>query len=347
MSPLRWIILAVVVVVVLAVGGPFFYIHVIEGSAPSKFSLSSLPGGGGPSVPLDGTWSISSGSQVGYRVTEVLFGQNNTAVGRSSAVKGSISISGAKVTSGSFTVDMSTVKSDQGSRNRQFQGPLLEVSRFPTATFKLTKSIDFGTPPADGVVKDVTGTGDLTLHGVTKTVSIPLQVRHQGATISVVGSTNIVFADYSIADPSTLFNGITTQNHGTLEFELSFAKGSSSSATSAAPTTTLDQAAAQAAFAQCMTQHGAQVPTGFGGGGAPGGGGSGGGGGGPGGGGFGGGPGGPAPGGASGGATTTEGPTTTIDPVTQQALAACRGLLPQSGPPRADVTTVPPFGFGQ
>ncbi len=35
----RWTIMGMVVVVVLGVGGPFVYIHYIEGPAPAKLSL--------------------------------------------------------------------------------------------------------------------------------------------------------------------------------------------------------------------------------------------------------------------------------------------------------------------
>ena len=71
-SWVRWLVVGVVVVLVLVVGGPFVYIHFIEGPAPAKLSLStattpstaSTPGKSG-SVPLAGTWKIGSGSTAG------------------------------------------------------------------------------------------------------------------------------------------------------------------------------------------------------------------------------------------------------------------------------------------
>jgi len=108
----RWVrrvVGAVVVVVVLAVGVPFVYIHFIEGKAPAKLALTT--GAGGATVLLDGTWAIGPGSVAGYRVGEVLLGQNNTAVGRTSSITGSVVISGTTVTSAALTVDLTTVKS--------------------------------------------------------------------------------------------------------------------------------------------------------------------------------------------------------------------------------------------
>src|ERR1700722_5487409 len=92
----RWLIAAVVVVVVLAVGGPFVYIHFIEGPAPAPLKLSNQPGTttAGSSGPVAGTWKVGKGSRAGYRVQEVLVGQPNTAVGRTSAVTGTMTITG-------------------------------------------------------------------------------------------------------------------------------------------------------------------------------------------------------------------------------------------------------------
>src|ERR1700736_5332120 len=111
----RWAVGAVVVIVAAVVGGPFIYIHYIEGPAPKPLTITNQPVttlAGGPSSTasspgsLDGTWKVAAGSQAGYRIKETLFGQSNTAVGRTTAVTGSIAISGANVTTGSLTVDL-------------------------------------------------------------------------------------------------------------------------------------------------------------------------------------------------------------------------------------------------
>ena len=40
---LRWVIAAVAVIVVLAVGGPFVFFHFIEGNGPAPLSLKASP----------------------------------------------------------------------------------------------------------------------------------------------------------------------------------------------------------------------------------------------------------------------------------------------------------------
>ena len=108
----RWLLIGVTVAIVLAVGGPFVYIHFIEGKAPAPLSIGSSPAPSGSSESLDGSWKVASGSVAGYRVKEVLMGQDNTAVGRTSDITGSVVVNGTVVKSGSFTADLTTVHSD-------------------------------------------------------------------------------------------------------------------------------------------------------------------------------------------------------------------------------------------
>lgn len=238
----RWIVWTVGVVVaavVVLVGGPFVYIHFIEGKAPAKFHLSTAAGSGStttgaaasssssPSSPsagsssssVDGTWKVASGSQAGYRIEEVLFGQSNTAVGRTNSVTGTITVTGTSVSKGGFTVDMTTVKSDRTQRDHQFQGRIMQTSMYPTSTFTLTKPIDLGTVPPDGKSVTAGATGDLTLHGTTRPVTFSVTAQRRGSSIQVTGSIPITFADWNISNPS--FGGtVTTQDHGILEFLL-------------------------------------------------------------------------------------------------------------------------------
>jgi polyisoprenoid-binding protein YceI len=219
MTVKKWLLIALAVVVVAVVGGPFVYIHLIEGKAPAKFSLSaSSASPSASSGSVDGTWTIASGSQVGYRVHEILFGQTNEAAGRTSAVTGTVTVDGTKITAADFKVDMTQVSSDKPMRDRQFQGRIMQTSTFPTSSFVLSDPIAFRSVPPANTPQTKTATGKLTLHGVTKTVTFTLQCERTGDTAEVTGSIPITFADYSISNPS--FGPVTTDDHGTLEFKL-------------------------------------------------------------------------------------------------------------------------------
>jgi polyisoprenoid-binding protein YceI len=66
-------------------------------------------------------------------------------------------------------------------------------------------------------------TGDLAMHGTTRTVTFHVTARRSGATIQVSGSIPITFADWNISNPSG--GPATTEDHGALEFLLSFVQG--------------------------------------------------------------------------------------------------------------------------
>jgi len=230
---LRWLLAAVGVLVVLGAAGPFVYIHFFN-SAPAALSLSpgadqsSSPGGTAAastaaSGPVAGSWTVGSGSIVGYRVNEVLLGQSATAVGRTSSVTGHLAIQGTTVTAASFSVPMATVHSDKSQRDAQFDGRIMDVSQYPTGTFTLTSPIDLAPLPGGGVIRQYTAHGDLTLHGTTRAVTFTLTAERKGAQIEVAGHIPVLFADYDIQNPS--FAGfVTTQDNGLLEFLLVFDK---------------------------------------------------------------------------------------------------------------------------
>lgn len=229
----RWLVGGVAAAVVLVVGGPFVYIHFIEGKAPAKLTLTPASGtsdtsgvapnsAAGSGTDVAGTWKVAGGSEVGYRVKEVLFGQASTAVGRTSSISGNLTVQGSTVTAATFTVEMTSVSSDRPQRDRQFKNRIMETSTYPTATFTLTKPIDLGQIPPVGSTRTLTATGNLTLHGVTKPVNLTLSCRRSATTFAVNGSLPITFADWHIANPS--FGPVTTQDNGVLELLLNFAK---------------------------------------------------------------------------------------------------------------------------
>lgn len=169
---------------------------------------------------VDGTWLISEGSEVGYRIDESINGFDTTANGRTTSIAGQFNIEGARVTAGEFTVDMATFSSDEGRRDSAFNGRIMQVDTFPTATMVLTEIIEFGEIPEDGTSIRATATGDLTLHGVTQSVTFEVEATIQSGRIGVLGQIPIVFADYDISQPSA--PGINAEDHGLLEFVLIF-----------------------------------------------------------------------------------------------------------------------------
>ena len=225
--PIRLLLVLLVAGAVLATAGTWVYLNVLRDHPPDRLSLDDAGTGAttttaGGTASLDGTWTVGAGSQAGYRVQEILFGQRATAVGRTEDVTGTMTLGGTTVSAASFTVDMTTVTSDEARRDGQFRGRIMNVAQFPTATFVLTQPIDLGTLPADGAQVTATATGRLTLHGTTKTVTFEVQAKRTGTAASVAGTIPVVFADYGIGNPSG--GPAQTEDHGEIEFLLNLTR---------------------------------------------------------------------------------------------------------------------------
>jgi polyisoprenoid-binding protein YceI len=220
----------VLVLAVLAVGVPWAYIHLFESDQPAPLSVESVPtpsdgsGVAGAVTDLDGAWVVGSGSQAGYRVHETLAGQSTTAVGRTSRVTGSVAVRGDQVSNGSISVDIGSIASDRSGRDKQFSGRIMDAARFPTARFTLTEPIDLGSVPPVGSTVTATATGDLTLHGVTKSVSFPVTVKRSAGAVAVAGTIPVQYADYQIDNPS-IGGFVSVGASGTVEFLLVLRSG--------------------------------------------------------------------------------------------------------------------------
>jgi polyisoprenoid-binding protein YceI len=195
---------------------------VYGGAATTAGGSATTAAASGSGDVVDGNWTIASSSTVDYRVKESINGFDTEGVGTTSAITGSLTIAGTQATAGEFTVDMTTFRSDQSRRDGQFNGRVMAVNQFPTSTFTLTAPIDFQAIPAPGTSVTATATGDLTLHGVTKSVTFTVNAAKDNGKIAVQGNIPVKFSDYSIENPS--FGTISTEDHGLLEFVLVFTK---------------------------------------------------------------------------------------------------------------------------
>lgn len=173
-----------------------------------------------------GTWAVAAdgSSFVGYRVQEQLVGiGSTTAVGRTQSVSGTFQFDGSTITGGEIVADLTTLQSDKAQRDQALQRQSLQTTTYPTATFVLTEPIDLDAGALEGGAFEATAEGKLTIHGVTREVSIELQGQVVGDRLVVVGSLPITFADYSIATP-TSFNVLSIEDEGVMELQLAFAR---------------------------------------------------------------------------------------------------------------------------
>ncbi|MEO3785145.1 YceI family protein [Actinocorallia sp. B10E7] len=220
-----WIIGGVAALLLAFVVAPFVYTRFLADDAPEKLSVGTAasPEAAGESASADGAWKVASGSQAGYRVKEVLFGQRVEAVGRTDQVTGTLTISGTSVGEGSFTVDMASVRSDKDQRDGQFRGRIMDTATYPTSKFTLTEPIELGSLPAVGSRTKAEATGELTLKGESNKVAFEVTASRTAAgSFEVSGQIPVRFTDYGISNPG--FPGIEVEDDGMVEFLLKFTR---------------------------------------------------------------------------------------------------------------------------
>lgn len=240
----RALILVLVVVVVGAAFGVWYYL--IRDDTPPPAALPDRPtdtttdagGGAGDGTGGDdatdpvGPWSVATGDETfaGFRITENFTGGiDNTAVMHSPAVTGTLTVDGTEISEVTVEVDLSALESKDsvppgvpGIENRvgQMRGDGLEIDTYPTASFELTEPIALNGEPTLGQEVAAEATGDLTVHGETRTVTIPIEARWSGELIDVAGSLKLALADFGMTPPERPF--VSVADSGTLEFQLAF-----------------------------------------------------------------------------------------------------------------------------
>lgn len=223
------LVAAVLIPIALAAAAYFLF---FTPSSPDRLSVSTTGGDGAPSsspVPLsgevDGTWKPGPESVVGYRVRERLarLPASSDAVGRTGAVTGSVTLKrqGEMIVASdtNFTADLTQLKSDEARRDNRIRTVGLETDRFPSASFVAAAPIELPAMALSGAVTKVEALADLTIHGATRRVRMPLEVKANGSQIEVVGTLTFPFGDFAVTAPNV--GGIVTvESNPTLELRL-------------------------------------------------------------------------------------------------------------------------------
>jgi polyisoprenoid-binding protein YceI len=242
-----WVIGAVAAVLVLVAGFAAWWL-LLRDDAPEEASIDAAgetldaagggsgvddEGGAFPAPGVDGEWSVDtslgsfddfSGTWAGYRVEEELANVGaSTAVGRTPDVSGTMTVEGGEVAAVDVEVDMTTLQSDNGQRDGQLATRGIEYERFPTATFTLTSPLPLP-DAADGAWSVSTrATGDLTIHGVTREVTVSLDAEVTDGSAAVVGQAPVRLTDFGIEAP-TGFRVLSIDDDATFEFQIFFTR---------------------------------------------------------------------------------------------------------------------------
>lgn len=148
----------------------------------------------------------ATGNEARYRVREQLAAATieNDAVGVTNALTGALLIDAAGKVDTSvsrWSVDLTTLKSDKGMRDRYIQGRSLETAKFPKAELVITEIK--GLPailPAAGEFK-LTLLGNFTVHGITKPTTWDVTAKVEGEHVSGTATTHFNFAEFGMTQP--------------------------------------------------------------------------------------------------------------------------------------------------
>jgi polyisoprenoid-binding protein YceI len=229
-SARAWLLAALGGVVAIGAAGVLFiYFVLFSHAAPAPLTLTS------PAVTtaspeltstgIAGSWAVASKSVAGYRVHEQLafLSAPSDAVGRTSEITGSATITGPEtaltVSAASFTVNVQSLTSDQSMRDSHIQTLGLESAQFPHATFVLTSPVSLPANATSGAEIQVSLHGSLTIHGATRTVTIPVKARLSGSQIEVAGSISFPWGEFNMQAPN-VGGFVTVDGTATMEFDL-------------------------------------------------------------------------------------------------------------------------------
>ena len=193
----RWILAGVVAIIVIIAGAVAAFIKLSPSFAPLALPSGRVTAAAGP---LSATWQVTRGSLAGFRVEERALGLSNYVGGQTQAVTGVIVISGNKVTSARFDINLAAVKVN-GKTQPQF-GTSLGVHHDPVARFALAEPVTLSPAFADGGTIRATATGELTMNGISRPATVMLTARRDGPELQAAGYIPVEFARWSIRQPA-------------------------------------------------------------------------------------------------------------------------------------------------
>lgn len=214
---------ALMLVVILGSAWPGVATVVAAPSAPAH----PATGAADPPAALTGTWRATTGSHTGYRVTtNVVFVGSQVIAARTTAVTGSATVrlvSGLeRLTAARFSADLRRATTGNALYDQQ-AAETLETEKYPNGVFVLVTPVAL--PSATTIARGtrMTLVGNLTLHGVTRRVTVPAQVIGTSKRFTVSGVIPLRLSDYQISLVSA--GGLArTEDRATVDFKVIFVR---------------------------------------------------------------------------------------------------------------------------
>lgn len=219
-------LLGVLILLVAAGAGFFAYIWFAGGTGePSRETEAAELE---PEQPESIVYEVvGDESEARFIIEEVLRGEQNTVVGTTSGIDGSVAVEfqSNDIEIGEFVINVRTIETDDEVRDRTIRTLILESNKdeFEFSTFRptqitgLPESVDVG----DRLSLQVTG--DLTVRDVTDSVTFDMTINLRSEReISGTASTTIRWEQFDITIPYVGGNSIVASVEDQLDLEMDF-----------------------------------------------------------------------------------------------------------------------------
>lgn len=187
----------------------FFFLFTLSGSIEAQKADSASKISEKSSITIDGTANVHDWSseveQINSNITfnaEMMMGEEPSN----------------PVESLTLTIPVDKIESGKGGMNRKMHGAL-KKDKHPNITFELTSS-ELKNRTASDSAFELSVTGDLTIAGVTKNVTLPVAASLVDNSYKFSGSYEINMKDYDVDPPTAMFGAIRSGEMVTVNFDI-------------------------------------------------------------------------------------------------------------------------------
>lgn len=176
-----------------------------------------------PAPPMH--WIVASvGNEARYRVREMLFNHDfpNDAVGKVKDITGDVYVdaTGSIADGSKITINVASMASDQGRRDKVIRTQAIETDKFPTVVLVPKSFVGLTAKPGPAPVM-FDFVGDLTVHGTTHSTTWKVTAHSQGPDIVGTAATAFTFADFGISKPKSQM-ALSVEDTIKLEYDFHF-----------------------------------------------------------------------------------------------------------------------------
>ncbi len=192
----------------------------LAAATPSAQQPSALP-----SAPAGNTWRVDSAhSSAGFSVKHMMVA---TVRGTLGPISGTVEYDGKDVSTikADIRIDVTKINSGNAARDKDLRdGGFFEVDKYPTMTFKSSRA----QPGGAGTFRLI---GDLTMHGVTKEVTLEVEgpspvvkVQNGGLKVGATATTRINRRDFGLNYNSVIEAGAVVGDDVTVTIDIELNK---------------------------------------------------------------------------------------------------------------------------